>query len=78
MKKPTVILLIAFVVMFMLHQDVWWWTDDTLVFGFLPISMAYHIFFSFVTAAFWWAATKWAWPAKLESWADAGSEGGAR
>jgi len=73
-RRGQVIILVAFVAMFLLHQDVWWWTDDTLVLGFVPISMAYHIGFSIATAVLWWAAAKWAWPTRLEHWADEAGE----
>jgi hypothetical protein len=29
-----------------LHQDSWNWKDKTLVFGFLPIGLAYHAGFT--------------------------------
>ena len=36
----------AVLVMAILHQDVWFWDDRSLVFGFLPIGLAYHVAFS--------------------------------
>ena len=37
-------------VLFLLHNDLWWWRDATLV-GGLPIGLAYHVLFCLVTAA---------------------------
>jgi len=45
-----------------LHQDVWYWEDDTLVFGFLPVGLAYHVGLSLAAAATWLLAMKYAWP----------------
>ena len=60
---------ISFVVLFFLHQDVWFWGDTTLVFGFLPIGLAYHALFSIMSACLWAAAVRWAWPTEIEAWA---------
>lgn len=61
---------IACAALFLLHQDVWFWGDRTLVLGFLPIGLAYHVLFSLATAVLWLAAVKWAWPGEMEAWAD--------
>lgn len=49
-----------------LHQDFWFWNDATIVCGFLPIGLAYHIGLSLAATAVWWLATKYAWPAEAE------------
>jgi len=41
---------IGLLVLFLLHNDLWWWRDATLV-GGLPIGLAYHLLFCLVTAA---------------------------
>lgn len=40
---------LAFLALFLLHNDLWWWHDATLVWG-LPIGLAYHFGFCLVTA----------------------------
>jgi hypothetical protein len=46
-----------------LHQDFWWRSDHrTLVLGFLPVSLAYHIGISIVACVFWGLACKYCWP----------------
>lgn len=50
-----------------LHQDNWLWTDDRLMFGFLPIGLFYQICISLAAAAVWWWATIYRWPSDLES-----------
>lgn len=69
MKAATVIA-IAAVALAVLHQDFWWWGDTTLVFDFLPVGLAYHTGFSIAAALLWAAAVKFAWPGRLEQWAD--------
>ncbi len=74
MKAP-VIIGVAAVVLGILHQDFWWWEDTSLVFGFLPVGLAYHAGFSVAAALLWAAAVKFAWPRRLEEWADESGEG---
>lgn len=45
-----------------LHQDNWFWEDDRLVFGFLPIGLFYHACISLAAALVWFIATRIAWP----------------
>ncbi len=49
-------------VLIILHQDNWFWTDDRLVFGFLPIGLFYHACISVAAGAMWWWATIYCWP----------------
>lgn len=65
---------IAVIILAVLHQDFWWWDDRTLLLGFLPIGLAYHVLFSIVAAGVWLLAVKFAWPSHVEQWADAESE----
>jgi hypothetical protein len=52
-------------VLVILHQDYWQWDNATLVFGFLPHSLAYHAAISVAAAVVWWLATKFCWPEDL-------------
>ncbi|MCA8997855.1 MAG: DUF3311 domain-containing protein [Planctomycetaceae bacterium] len=45
-----------------LHQDNWFWTDDTLVFGFMPIGLFWHACISIGATLTWALATVIAWP----------------
>jgi hypothetical protein len=65
----------AVLVMAVLHQDVWFWDDRRLVFGFLPIGLAYHAGFSIAAACLWAAAVKFAWPRGIERWAEENEKG---
>ena len=63
MKGWLVLLLIVLIV---LHQDFWWWKDKSLVFGFLPIGLAYHAGYSVAASLFMAVLVKHAWPRDLE------------
>ena len=67
MKKIVVILAILLGV---LHQDFWNWGNSGLVFGFLPVGLAYHACYSLAAAALWAFAIKFAWPSEIVAWAD--------
>ncbi|MEL7265791.1 MAG: DUF3311 domain-containing protein [Planctomycetota bacterium] len=46
----------------LLHQDFWFWRDDTLVFGVIPIGLFYHACISIGASVTWFLATVIAWP----------------
>ncbi len=56
------ILCVLILVLLVLHQDNWFWTDGRLVFGFIPIGLFYHACLSVAAALVWWWATKFCWP----------------
>ncbi|MEX0742353.1 MAG: hypothetical protein WD079_06105, partial [Phycisphaeraceae bacterium] len=72
-RKAVWLLVVALVV---LHHDFWWWDTRTLVLGFLPITIAYHMMFSLAAAGLWIYATLFAWPTELEQWADEEADDG--
>jgi len=60
MKQVVIALIIILIIA---HQDFWWWDDiDPLVFGFLPIGLAYHAGLSIMAAIVWALAVKYCWP----------------
>jgi hypothetical protein len=64
--------LIVFLVV--IHQDVWNWNNDTLVFGFIPLTLAYHAGISIAASVVWLIAATNTWPSDLdESSSDAAS-----
>jgi Protein of unknown function (DUF3311) len=59
--------LLVLLALYLLHQDVWFWNEARpLVFGFLPVGLAYHGAFCIAVAAVMWALTRFAWPSHLE------------
>jgi hypothetical protein len=65
------LLVLMVLVVLLLHQDVWFWTDKTLVFGFLPIGLAYHIGYSLLAALTMAVLVRFVWPRELETLDDA-------
>ena len=66
------------VLLAILHQDFWLWDDTTLVLGFLPSGLAYHMVYSLVTALLGWLAVTYAWPHETEQLAENSSEPGGK
>jgi hypothetical protein len=63
-----VLLAAAILVLYLLHQDIWFWREARpLVFGFLPVGLAYHALYCLAIAALMWTLTRVAWPGHLES-----------
>ncbi len=69
--KPSHVAAVVFIVLAILHQDFWNWADTSLVFGFVPVGLAYHAGYSIAAAIFWFLVSKFAWPSAIEEWADA-------
>ena len=60
-------LALAIAAVYALHQDVWLWRDARpLVFGFLPIGLAYHAAYRLAVALLLWLLTRLAWPSYLD------------
>jgi hypothetical protein len=71
--KPRILLTLAIVVLYVLHQDAWFWrTARPLVFGFLPVGLAYHAAYCLAAALLMWALTTFAWPSDVEELAGRG------
>jgi hypothetical protein len=65
------LLILATLAVYVLHQDIWFWrTARPLVFGFLPVGLAYHAFFSCLAALLMWLLVSRAWPTELEAQAE--------
>ena len=62
-----VLLIVAVIALYALHQDYWFWrTAHPLVFGFVPIGLFYQACFSVAASLLMWALVKYAWPVHLE------------
>lgn len=58
------IVLLAF---FALHQDLWFWRDARpLVFGVLPVGLAYHAAYTLAVSALMAVLVRRYWPSHLE------------
>jgi len=59
--------LVLIVAFWGLHQDLWFWHQARpLVFGFLPVGLAYHGAYCLAVSALMWLLTRAAWPSHLE------------
>jgi hypothetical protein len=69
----TALVLLAF---FALHQDIWFWRSaQPLVFGVLPVGLAWHAGYTLAVSLVMAILVRRAWPAPLE---DAAAEGAGR
>lgn len=64
------------VLLAVLHQDIWFWNDATLVFGIVPIGLLWQAGISVAASITWFLATKYCWPTLVEDKPAVG-EGGA-
>jgi uncharacterized membrane protein len=65
MSKNVVLSLLVLGV-FLLHQDFWNWRKSELVFGFLPVGLAYHAGYAILAAIMMALLVKFAWPKELD------------
>ena len=52
-------------VLYLLHNDLWYWNDARLVLG-LPIGLLYHFGFCIAASGLLYLLVKYAWPRHLE------------
>ena len=61
-----IFLWILIAILIVAHQDFWNWNDGTLVFGFIPIGLAYHMGISATAGVVWFLMVNLAWPKQLD------------
>lgn len=69
MKTSTKLILALLVLgVFLLHQDFWnWRKTEPLVFGCLPVGLAYHAGYAILAAVMMALLVKFAWPKELDA-----------
>jgi hypothetical protein len=66
-KLKTFFLTALVAAVYVLHQDFWNWKKaDPLIFGFLPVGLAYQAGYSILAAAMMALLVKMVWPKHLE------------
>ena len=55
----------SIVVLFVLHNDFWFWYDPRIVFG-LPVGLTYHVGYNVAAAVLMFLLVRFAWPSHLE------------
>lgn len=64
MRAVVCLLVLALIV---LHQDFWWWHEARpLVFGFIPIGLAWHVGISLMAAVLAGLIVRFCWPANVD------------
>jgi hypothetical protein len=72
----TALVLLAF---FALHQDIWFWRSaEPLVFGVLPVGLAWHAGYTLAVSVVMAILVRRAWPAHLEDAAGQAARGTGR
>ena len=71
-KKKLVWSLVVF--LGVVHYDFWFWSDRSLVFGFMPIGLFYQALISAFAGIAWALVVKYGWPSWIEDWASAGDQ----
>ena len=67
MRIAPILLSLVTATLFGLHQDIWFWREARpLVFGFLPVGLAYHGAFCIAAALLMWTLTRYSWPSHLD------------
>jgi hypothetical protein len=67
-RIPSALLALTVALVYGLHQDVWLWQSARpLVFGFLPVGLAYHAGYCLLVALLMWGLTALRWPSHLEA-----------
>jgi hypothetical protein len=61
------VVVVSLVLLALLHQDFWYWDRiEPLVFGFIPIGLAYHMGVSIAAAILWAMAVHYCWPRNVD------------
>lgn len=61
------LLIVMVAAVYAVHQDFWNWESRELVFGVLPVGLAYHAFYSLLAAGMMAVLVRLAWPTQLEA-----------
>lgn len=69
-RSSLVPVVVISMVLLVLHQDYWLWTNPTLVFGFLPIGLFWHLCISLAAVLGWAVVTHFYWPFDSEHFAS--------
>jgi hypothetical protein len=64
-------LLLALLVAFLLHQDLWFWNDSRIVLG-LPVGLLYHLVYCLGVSVMMAVLLRFFWPEQSAADADEG------
>jgi hypothetical protein len=67
MSLPVAVVALVTALVYVLHQDFWFWRSARpLVFGFLPIGLAYHAAYTIGISFLMFYLVRRRWPSHLE------------
>ena len=67
MTAKSISLTLLAALLYLLHQDFWFWRDARpLLFGFLPVGLAYHGAYTLAAAGLMILLCRYAWPGHLD------------
>ena len=61
-KSRTALVVALFLILLVLHQDIWFWDNESMVLGFMPMGLFYHALYSVCCGLLGLIAIKLAWP----------------
>jgi nitric oxide reductase large subunit len=67
------ILYVVIVIVYLLHNDLWFWDNPTLVMG-IPVGLFYHLLYCFIASILLFLLIKFAWPKFVEEVDKDGSD----
>jgi len=64
------VLYLSLFILFLIHQDSWFWDDPTMLLGFVPVGLAYHAVYCVVSSIVWYLVVTRNWPHEAEAFAE--------
>jgi TRAP-type C4-dicarboxylate transport system permease small subunit len=55
------ILYVAWVIIYLMHNDIWFWDNPTLILG-IPIGLFYHVMYCLAASMMLFLLIRYAWP----------------
>jgi len=59
------ILYLVIVIVYLLHNDLWFWNNPTIIMG-IPVGLFYHLIYCFTASILLFLLIKFAWPKFVE------------
>ena len=59
------LLYVVIVIVYLLHNDLWFWDDPTLILG-IPVGLFYHALYCLAASVMLFLLIKFAWPQFVE------------
>jgi hypothetical protein len=59
------ILYLVVLIVYLLHNDLWFWNNPTIIMG-IPVGLFYHLIYCFIASILLFLLIKFAWPKFVE------------